>query len=179
MNLNAVIEDPNPIGWRFDNTYSRLSEAFFAPAKPSTVSAPRLVILNHRLADDLGLDLTRLSPEAAASLFTGQDLPSGSLPIAQAYAGHQFGNFTMLGDGRAILLGEQLAPDGERFDVQLKGAGPTPFSRRGDGRARRQRGRPREVRDRRVRRHGAGPSRGAARISETISRHRRALPRGT
>lgn len=133
MNLNAVIEDPNPIGWRFDNTYSRLPEAFFAPAKPSTVSAPRLVILNHRLADDLGLDLTRLSPEAAASLFTGQDLPSGSLPIAQAYAGHQFGNFTMLGDGRAILWGEHRSPIGQLVDIQFKGAGPTRFTRRGDG----------------------------------------------
>ena len=100
MNLHAVVEDHNPIGWRFDNTYSQLPEIFFASAKPSTVSAPRLVILNHRLAEELGLDLTRLSTEAGSMLFAGQDLPSGSQPIAQAYAGHQFGNFTMLGDGR-------------------------------------------------------------------------------
>jgi len=133
VNLNAVVEDYNPIGWRFDNTYSRLPDVFFAPAKPTTVSAPGLVILNRRLADDLGLDLTRLSPEAAASVFAGQDLPSGSQPIAQAYAGHQFGNFTMLGDGRAIMLGEHRPPSGQLVDIQFKGAGQTQFSRRGDG----------------------------------------------
>jgi len=99
------------------------------------VAAPRVVILNSRLADDLGLNLNTISTEAAASLFAGQDLPSGSRPIAQAYAGHQYGNFTMLGDGRAILLGEHHSPDGQLIDIQLKGAGQTQFSRRGDGRA--------------------------------------------
>ena len=133
MNLPVVVEDHNPIGWRFDNTYSQLPEIFFASAKPSTVSAPRLVILNHRLADELGLDLTRLSMEAVSMLFSGQDLPSGSQPIAQAYAGHQFGNFTMLGDGRAILLGEHRSPIGQLVDIQFKGAGQTRFTRRGDG----------------------------------------------
>lgn len=135
MNLNALVTEPNPMGWQFDNTYSRLPDVLFAEAKPATVAAPQLVILNHRLADDLGLNLNTISPEAAASLFAGQDPPSGSRPIAQAYAGHQYGNFTMLGDGRAILLGEHRSRSGQLIDIQLKGAGQTQFSRRGDGRA--------------------------------------------
>ena len=95
----SIVEN-NAVGWRFDNTYSRLPDVLFASAKPATVQAPRVSILNHRLADELGLNLDAMSPEAAATLFAGQDLPSGSQPIAQAYAGHQFGGFTMLGDGR-------------------------------------------------------------------------------
>src|SRR5687768_16778002 len=95
--------------------------------------APRVSILNQRLARELGLDLEAISTEAAAALFAGQDLPSGSMPIAQAYAGHQFGGFTMLGDGRAILLGEQRTPSGRLVDIQLKGSGRTRFSRGGDG----------------------------------------------
>jgi uncharacterized protein YdiU (UPF0061 family) len=121
------------VGWRFNNTYSRLPDVLFAPARPATVRAPRVSILNHRLADELGLDLGAMSPETAAALFAGQDLPDGSRPIAQAYAGHQFGGFTMLGDGRAILLGEHLTPAGRLVDLQLKGAGRTRFSRGGDG----------------------------------------------
>src|SRR5206468_7783675 len=92
----------------------------------------RVSILNHRLAGELGLDLASLSPDAAA-LFAGQALPAGSRPIAQAYAGHQFGGFTMLGDGRAILLGEHRTPDGRLVDIQFKGSGRTRFSRGGDG----------------------------------------------
>ena len=134
-NLNAVVSDHNPMGWQFDNTYSQLPDVFFAQAKPAKVRAPRLAILNRRLADDLGLDLNTVSPEVCASQFAGQVLPSGSRPIAQAYAGHQYGNFTMLGDGRAILLGEHRASSGRLVDIQLKGAGQTQFSRRGDGRA--------------------------------------------
>ena len=129
----ASVADNNTVGWRFDNTYSRLPDVLFAPAKPATVRAPRVSILNHRLADELGLDLGAMSPEAAAALFAGQDLPAGSRPIAQAYAGHQFGGFTMLGDGRAILLGEHRTPSGRLVDIQLKGAGRTRFSRGGDG----------------------------------------------
>src|SRR5688572_15112537 len=125
----------NGVGWRLENTYSRLPDAFFAPAKPVTVRAPRVSVLNHRLARELGLDLGAMSPEAAAALFAGQELPHGSQPIAQAYAGHQFGGFTMLGDGRAILLGEHRTPSGKLVDIQLKGAGQTQFSRGGDGRA--------------------------------------------
>ena len=133
VNVNAKVTEHNPMGWRFDNTYSRLPDVFFTPAKPATFGAPRLAILNRRLADDLGLDLNTISTGTAASLFAGQDLPSGSRPIAQAYAGHQYGNFTMLGDGRAILLGEHRSPSGQLVDIQLKGAGQTQFSRRGDG----------------------------------------------
>src|SRR5215212_10696998 len=127
--LTASVADHDAVGWRFDNTYSRLPDVLFAPVRPAEVRAPRVSILNHRLADELGLDLGALSPEAAAALFAGQDLPGGSRPIAQAYAGHQFGGFTMLGDGRAILLGEQRTPAGRLVDIQFKGTGPTAFSR--------------------------------------------------
>jgi serine/tyrosine/threonine adenylyltransferase len=126
---------PDAVGWRFDNTYARLPDVLFAPATPAEVKTPRVVILNHQLADDLGLNLRALTPEQAAAVFTGQELPPGSQPIAQAYAGHQFGGFTMLGDGRAILLGEHLTPSGQLVDLQFKGSGPTRFSRNGDGRA--------------------------------------------
>jgi uncharacterized protein YdiU (UPF0061 family) len=129
------VADQNAVGWRFENTYARLPDVLFAPARPVAVRAPRVSILNHRLADELCLDLSALSPEAAAALFSGQDLPGGSRPIAQAYAGHQFGGFTMLGDGRAILLGEHRTPSGRLVDIQWKGAGRTRFSRGGDGRA--------------------------------------------
>src|SRR5438270_10705068 len=131
----TAVADHNTGGWRFDNTYARLPDVLFVPARPATVQAPRVSILNHRLADELGLDLGALPPEAAAALFAGQDLPSGSFPIAQAYAGHQFGHFTALGDGRAILLGEHRAPAGRLVDIQFKGSGRTRFSRGGDGRA--------------------------------------------
>jgi hypothetical protein len=94
------VADHNTGGWRFDSTYARLPDVLFVPSRPATVQAPRVSILNHRLADELGLDLGVLRPEAAAALFAGQDLPDGSRPIAQAYAGHQFGHFTMLGDGK-------------------------------------------------------------------------------
>lgn len=97
------------------------------------VKAPQVVVLNHRLADELGLSLHDLSDTDAAALFSGQQLPPGAHPIAQAYAGHQFGGFTMLGDGRAMLWGEQRTPDGRVVDLQFKGSGQTPFSRRGDG----------------------------------------------
>ena len=127
--------DERRVAWRFDNTYSRLPDILFDPATPATVREPRVAILNHRLADELGLDLGALPPEAAAALFAGQTLPAGSRPIAQAYAGHQFGGFTMLGDGRAILLGEHRTPDGRLVDIQFKGSGRTRFSRGGDGRA--------------------------------------------
>ncbi len=121
------------IGWRFDNTYARLPEALFVPATPARVKKPRISILNHRLANELGLQLDVLAPEDAATLFSGQRIPSGFQPIAQAYAGHQFGGFTMLGDGRAILLGEHRTPAGQLVDIQLKGSGRTRFSRGGDG----------------------------------------------
>ena len=123
------------IGWRFDNSYLRLPEELFAAAQPIEVKGPRVSVLNHRLASELGLSFEGVSDDAMARIFTGQELPAGSQPIAQAYAGHQYGHFTMLGDGRAILLGEHCTPTGQRVDIQFKGAGPTRFSRRGDGRA--------------------------------------------
>ena len=122
-------------GWRLENTYAGLPAIFHAALPPSPVRAPRLVILNRPLAASLGFDAAALEGDDAADLFAGNRIPPGATPLAQAYAGHQYGHFTPLGDGRAILLGEQLTPSGERFDIQLKGSGPTPYSRRGDGRA--------------------------------------------
>ena len=126
-------ETNSDAGWRFDNSYARLPEPLFAAATPATVRAPRLVVWNRHLAADLGLDSDLLAESPA--IFAGNELPPGAEPLAQAYAGHQFGHFTTLGDGRAILLGEQLSPAGGRCDVQLKGAGRTRYSRGGDGRA--------------------------------------------
>jgi serine/tyrosine/threonine adenylyltransferase len=123
------------MGWNFDNSYARLPKDFFAAAKPVQVREPKLTIFNESLAKELGLVWQNVTQDSLAALFAGQTLPVGTEPIAQAYAGHQYGGFTMLGDGRAILLGEQKTPSGERFDIQLKGAGPTAYSRRGDGRA--------------------------------------------
>ncbi len=130
-----TIAEGREVGWRFDNTYSRLPDSFSVAADPARVREPQVWVLNHRLADDLGLDLAAMTPEGAAALFAGQALPGGSLPIAQAYAGHQYGHFTMLGDGRAILLGEHRTPDGRLVDIQFKGSGRTRFSRGGDGKA--------------------------------------------
>lgn len=123
------------IGWRLEQSYRRLPAHCFAEQPPVPVRAPRVVILNHALADSLGLDLRGLDHDQAAAFFAGNLLPEGAIPIAQAYAGHQFGHFTMLGDGRAILLGEQLTPSGDCFDLQFKGSGRTRYSRGGDGRA--------------------------------------------
>ena len=117
----------------FDNSYARLPERFFAPIKLGTNSNPRLVKVNAALAHELGLDADVLKN---AKYFTGAETPVGATPIAMAYAGHQFGHFVpQLGDGRALLLGEVIGQDGARYDIHLKGSGPTPFSRRGDGRA--------------------------------------------
>jgi uncharacterized protein YdiU (UPF0061 family) len=132
---NGAVAAQGAVGWRLDNTYTRLPGALFADATPARVPAPRVSVLNHRLAGELGLDLGALPPDAAAALFAGRDVPAGARPIAQAYAGHQYGHFTMLGDGRAILLGEHRAPDGRLVDVQFKGSGRTRFSRGGDGKA--------------------------------------------
>jgi uncharacterized protein YdiU (UPF0061 family) len=120
----------------FQNSYARLPERFFARLAPTPVAAPRLLQLNLALAEELGLDPTALSSEAGVQALAGNLVPSGAEPLAQAYAGHQFGHFNpQLGDGRAILLGEVIAPDGRPRDIQLKGSGPTPWSRGGDGRA--------------------------------------------
>ena len=123
------------IGWHFDNTYSKLSNTFKEDIKPTPVHDPKLVILNEQLAADLNLDFSKIKDKDLSFLFSGNSLPDGSNTIAQAYAGHQFGHFTMLGDGRAVLLGEHLVNNTNRFDVQFKGSGRTSFSRSGDGRA--------------------------------------------
>ena len=123
------------IGWNFDNSYARLPDTFFSRVNPTPVRSPRLKMLNETLATSLGLNISELSSKEGTEMLAGNRVPEGALPLAQAYAGHQFGHFTMLGDGRAILLGEQITPAGKRFDIQLKGPGETPFSRRGDGRA--------------------------------------------
>ncbi|WP_421383578.1 protein adenylyltransferase SelO [Bacillus salacetis] len=120
-------------GWNLDNSYARLPETFYAKQKPEPVDSPELAVLNIEAAEELGLDVEVLKD--ASAIFAGNELPEGAEPLAQAYAGHQFGHFNMLGDGRAVLLGEQITPKGERFDIQLKGAGRTPYSRGGDGRA--------------------------------------------
>ena len=123
------------IGWHFDNTYSKLSKTFKEEIKPTPVDNPKLIILNKELATDLNLDFSKVDNKDLAKLFSGNLLPEGANTIAQAYAGHQFGHFTMLGDGRAVLLGEHLANNNKRFDIQFKGSGRTSFSRGGDGRA--------------------------------------------
>ena len=123
------------IGWHFDNTYSKLSKIFKEEIKPTPVDNPELIILNEELATDLNLDFSKTNNKDLAKLFSGNLLPEGTNTIAQAYAGHQFGHFTMLGDGRAVLLGEHLVNKNKRFDIQFKGSGKTSFSRGGDGRA--------------------------------------------
>ncbi|MBD0384419.1 protein adenylyltransferase SelO [Paenibacillus sedimenti] len=127
----AIIET----GWNFDNSYARLPESFFSRFNPTPVRSPKLIILNDPLATSLGLNVQALQSNDGVADLAGNQIPEGALPLAQAYAGHQFGHFNLLGDGRALLLGEQITPLGERVDIQLKGAGKTPYSRRGDGRA--------------------------------------------
>ncbi|WP_236284048.1 protein adenylyltransferase SelO [Paenibacillus allorhizoplanae] len=122
-------------GWNFDNSYSRLPKLFYTKINPTPVSSPKLVILNAPLGATLGLDEGALRSSDSLAIFAGNQMPDGGLSIAQAYAGHQFGQFNRLGDGRAHLLGEQLTPQGERVDIQLKGSGKTPYSRYLDGRA--------------------------------------------
>ena len=130
--MNKVI---SKIGWRFDNTYSKLPNTMLSKLAPIPVKAPEIIIINHSLSKQLGLDFSNTSNENLALIFSGNVLPEGSDTIAQAYAGHQFGHFTMLGDGRAIVIGEHISKNNQRFDIQFKGSGKTPFSRNGDGRA--------------------------------------------
>jgi uncharacterized protein YdiU (UPF0061 family) len=124
---------PVDAGWNFEHSYCEMPELFFKKAHTASFAEPRLLAFNDELAETLGLDPETLEQPESAAFFTGNLLPTGAQLIAQAYAGHQFGNFTGLGDGRAMLLGEQITPSGQRFDIQLKGAGRTPFSRGGDG----------------------------------------------
>ena len=129
------IEKRTKSGWKLENSYAQLPELFFSSLDLSPVFHPELVILNYSLAESLGLDIQDLQDEEGVAILAGNQIPDGSSPIAQAYAGHQFGYFTTLGDGRAMLIGEQITPQDERFDIQLKGSGRTPYSRHGDGRA--------------------------------------------
>lgn len=122
------------INWNFDNTYESLPEIYFTKVNPQTGSNPKIIYVNKELADFLGLDYEGLLEDGGKIFATGKPINNAS-NIAMAYTGHQFGNFVMLGDGRAMLLGEQITPSGERFDIQLKGSGRTPYSRGGDGKA--------------------------------------------
>ena len=125
----------NKINWNFDNTYFNLSEPFREKINPSPVKKPEIILLNNDLAKLLNLDFSKISNSELSNIFSGNLLPAGSNSIAQAYAGHQFGHFTMLGDGRAILLGEHVSQSNKKYDIQFKGSGKTAFSRNGDGRA--------------------------------------------
>ena len=130
MNINN-----HEIGWNFDNSYLNLPEIFLSKINPVKVSSPELIIFNEKLSNALNLDFKSNSNIEIAKIFAGNILPNGSECIAQAYAGHQFGYFTVLGDGRAVLLGEHTNKENNKFDIQLKGSGKTPYSRNGDGRA--------------------------------------------
>ena len=133
--MNKLISNISKIGWCFDNTYARLPEIMLSRIAPLPVKDPKLVIFNHNLSKELGLDFSVIEDNLLPSIFAGSLLPQESECIAQAYAGHQFGYFTMLGDGRAIVIGEHLSKNNKRFDIQFKGSGKTPYSRNGDGRA--------------------------------------------
>jgi len=134
--MTQFSDNPAAAQFTFDNSYARELEGFYVPWKAAQVACPALVKFNHALAEELALDAAALDSEDGARIFAGNETPEGALPLAQAYAGHQFGGFSpQLGDGRALLLGEVIDRNGRRRDIQLKGSGPTPFSRRGDGRA--------------------------------------------
>ncbi len=123
------------MNFQFQHSYASLSDSLFTPTLPTPVAQPELLLFNQSLAATMGIHFDVSETSEIAKQLSGNTVVAGAFPIAQAYAGHQFGHFTMLGDGRAILLGEHLTPNDTRLDVQLKGAGPTPYSRRGDGRA--------------------------------------------
>ena len=134
--MNQITNDSSDELFAFDNTYARELEGFYVPWKAAQVARPRMIKFNHQLADELGLPADALDSDAGARIFAGNETPEGAVPLAQAYAGHQFGGFVpQLGDGRALLIGEVIDRYGRRRDIQLKGSGPTPFSRAGDGRA--------------------------------------------
>jgi serine/tyrosine/threonine adenylyltransferase len=131
-----MLNDNNlQIGWNFNNSYAKLPEHFYTRIAPIKVADPRIIIMNHSLSDELGLNLHACSENYLAQHFSGNLLPEGAEPLSQAYAGHQFGYFTYLGDGRAHLIGEHITPNLTRVDIQLKGSGQTPYGLRGDGRA--------------------------------------------
>jgi uncharacterized protein YdiU (UPF0061 family) len=129
-----MTEGKQDAGWSFDNSFVQLPEAFFSRTNPEPVKHAVKVLFNEGLANDLGLDVDILR-SSGVQVFAGNEIPAGAAPLAQAYAGHQFGHFTNLGDGRAVLLGEHVTPTKRRVDIQLKGSGRTCYSRSGDGRA--------------------------------------------
>ena len=132
MKNNVSLSDS---GWNLQSSYTQISDKLFSELKPDAVTNPSTVVVNNELAEKLGLNLKGISEKDLSNLFSGNQLPHGAKPFAQAYAGHQFGQFTILGDGRAHIVGEQVTPDGEIFDIQYKGSGRTPYSRGGDGKA--------------------------------------------
>ena len=132
MKNNVSLSDS---GWNLQSSYTQISDKLISELKPDAVTNPSTVIVNNELAKKLGLNLKGMSKKDLSNLFSGNTLPHGSKPFAQAYAGHQFGQFTILGDGRAHIVGEQVTPEGEIFDIQYKGSGRTPYSRGGDGKA--------------------------------------------
>ena len=130
-----MVSAKSNIGWNFNNTYVNFPDTIRTRISPVAVKDPTIVILNEELSKELGLDLTIINNDSIADMFCGNVLPDGADPIAQAYAGHQFGHFTNLGDGRAIILGEHITPNNDHVDIQYKGSGQTPYSRGADGRA--------------------------------------------
>ena len=125
----------NKIDWKFENSYLQLPKNMQSKQLPEKVKNPKIVLINNNLSNELGINLSNLDPEYLALVFSGNQLPTGSDTIAMAYAGHQFGHFTILGDGRAILIGEHINNKKQRYEIQFKGSGKTEFSRNGDGKA--------------------------------------------
>ncbi len=172
-------------GWRLEHTYEELPQLFYSDAAPTAVREPRLAAFNRPLAIMLGLEPDALDGPEGAAIFAGNVMPEGGRPIAQAYAGHQYGRFTTLGDGRAILLGEQITPSGDRLDIQLKGPGQTPILTAGRRpcRARADAARIHHQRGDARARHSdhpepGGGEDGGARLSRDGARRRRADARG-
>tara|TARA_Y100000590_G_C15669122_1_gene995623 strand:- start:302 stop:1780 length:1479 start_codon:yes stop_codon:yes gene_type:complete len=133
--MGKFVSEISKIGWNFQNSYVCLPEAMYSRLKPIPVKFPKLIIFNELLSQELGLNFYNIKSNDIASMLVGNLLPEGSECIAQAYAGHQFGHFTILGDGRAIVIGEHVSKNNKKFDIQFKGSGQTPYSRNGDGRA--------------------------------------------
>ena len=133
--MSNFVEPFSELGLSIQNTYAQLPDIFMTKMDPIPVKDPKLEIINHELAKELGLEFENFDRDSLAQIFSGNKLPKNSTPLAQAYAGHQFGHFTMLGDGRALMMCEHLTPKNEIIDIQFKGSGRTPYSRGADGRA--------------------------------------------
>ena len=123
------------IGWQFDNTYSKLSSTLITKINPTPVKSPKLILFNKSLAEEIDLNFNNVDEKKISMILSGNELPEGTDTISQAYAGHQFGHFTILGDGRAHIIGEHITHKNKRYDIQFKGSGKTPYSRTADGRA--------------------------------------------